>query len=97
VFLLETLVIRDGYIHSAPELAVEVLSPANTPARIHEKLSDYASIGIPEVWVIAPAERTIGIHRLADGKYDETILPHDGVTRPARFPSVNVDFSAIWP
>lgn len=33
VFLLATLDVRDGYIHNAPELAIEVLSPSNTPRR----------------------------------------------------------------
>src|SRR6202011_900025 len=30
VFVKEQIVEQDGYIHSAPELVVEVLSPANT-------------------------------------------------------------------
>jgi Uma2 family endonuclease len=88
VFSLANLIERDGYIHSVPELAVEVLSTPNSRARIHEKLADYASIGLPETWVVDPVERTVAIHRE---------LPHDGVTTLLRFPSVTVDFAAIWP
>ena len=97
VFQLAGLVERDGYIHSAPELAVEVLSPANTPQKVNEKLADYASIGIPEVWVVAPKERSVAIHLLTGSGFATAIHPHDGVTAPVRFPSVPVDFNAIWP
>ena len=103
VFVLATMLRHDGYIHSAPELAVEVLSPSNGPRRVRELLSDYASIGLGEVWVVDPADRTITLYRL-DGAslskssgYRATTLPHDAVTSPVRFPSVTVDFSGIWP
>ncbi|MES1258562.1 MAG: Uma2 family endonuclease [Acidobacteriota bacterium] len=97
VFILAAMVRRDGYIHSAPELAIEVLSPSNSPRRVRELLADYASIGLPEVWVIDPDRRTIALHFLENGAYRSTGLPHDGVTNPVRFPSVTVDFSTIWP
>ena len=38
VFIRGNVVEIDGYIHSAPELVVEVLSPANTRAERAEKL-----------------------------------------------------------
>jgi Uma2 family endonuclease len=61
VFDLSTLVGQDGYIHSAPQLAVEVLSPANTRREREEKLNDYAAIGTPGVWVISPEARTVEV------------------------------------
>jgi Uma2 family endonuclease len=54
VFQTDRIVELDGYIHSAPELVVEVLSPANTRAGRTEKLLDYESLGVPEVWVVSP-------------------------------------------
>jgi Uma2 family endonuclease len=97
VFVPATMLRRDGYIHSAPELAVEVLSPSNSPRRVRELLSDYAAIGIPEVWIVDPADRTITLYLLEGSDYRATALPHDAVTSPVRFPSVSVDFSGIWP
>jgi Uma2 family endonuclease len=67
VFELATLVEQDGYIHSAPQLLVEVLSPANTRQEREEKLADYASIGVPEVWAISPEARIVEILALQDG------------------------------
>ena len=97
VFIEKNMVIKDGYVHSAPELAVEVLSPANTPKRIRGKLADYASIVIPEVWVLDPDAQTVSIHRLNNDVYDLTLLPHNGATSLLSFPSSIVDFSTIWP
>src|SRR5690349_11117940 len=44
VFIKQNIVEQDGYIHSAPELVVEVLSLANTRRLMNEKISDYQSI-----------------------------------------------------
>ena len=52
---------QDGYIHSAPELVVEVLSPANTRVERTEKLRDYESLGVPEVWVVSPEAQTVEV------------------------------------
>ena len=43
VFVRSQVVEQDGYIHSAPELIVEVLSPANTRPERESKLKDYES------------------------------------------------------
>lgn len=36
----------------APDLAVEVLSPSNTPQAVHAKVADYLAAGTPLVWVV---------------------------------------------
>ncbi len=97
VFILSNATIRDGYFHSPPELAVEVLSPSNSPRQIRGKLSDYAHIGVPEVWIVNAAKREVEIHELEGSRYRVNTLPHDAVTSPLHFPSVSVDFSTIWP
>src|ERR1039457_2679722 len=66
VFEVATLVEQDGYIHSAPQLLVEVLSPSNNRREREEKLADYASIGAPEVWVVSPEARTVEVLYLED-------------------------------
>src|SRR5271156_1000088 len=45
VFVKAEIVEQDGYIHSAPRLAVEVVSPGNTRAERTQKLRDYESLG----------------------------------------------------
>jgi Uma2 family endonuclease len=97
VFVRSQVVDQDGYIHSAPELIVEVLSPANTRAARAEKLQDYESLGVPEVWVISPEARTVEVLSLKDGRLRTTALLRDGQIKPVHLPGVSVDVAAIWP
>ena len=97
VFIRSKVVERDGYIHSAPELVVEVLSPANTRSERAEKLQDYESLGVPEVWVVSPEAQTVEVLRLQDGRLATTTLLRQGHLSPVRFPEAVVDISAIWP
>src|SRR5258708_7792539 len=55
-----------GYIETAPDLLVEVLSPSNTSKQIRDKLKEYFAKGVRLVWVIAPEDRTLTIYRTAD-------------------------------
>src|SRR6266849_9577854 len=40
-----------------PDIAVEVLSPSETPSMIHRKLKQYFQAGVKEVWLIDPQSR----------------------------------------
>ncbi|MBY0506555.1 MAG: Uma2 family endonuclease [Bryobacteraceae bacterium] len=44
-----------------PDLAIEVLSPSETPARVHRKLGQYFRAGVREVWLIDPEDRSVEI------------------------------------
>ena len=59
----------------APDLAVEVLSPSNTPAAMHAKVADYLAAGTRRVWVVDPEARTVTVstsllwpHRLGEAE-----------------------------
>jgi Uma2 family endonuclease len=97
VFIRDNVVEHDGYIHSAPELIVEVLSPANTRSEHAGKLQDYESLGVPEVWVVSPEAQTVEVLLLQDGCLATTSLLREGQLTPTRFPDATVDISAIWP
>jgi Uma2 family endonuclease len=97
VFIRSHVIERDGYIHSAPELVVEVLSPANTRSERSEKLQDYESLGVPEVWVVSPEAQTVEVLLLKDGRLATTSLLREGQLKPTRFPEASVDITAIWP
>src|SRR5580700_422544 len=86
VFIRKNVVEQSGYIHSAPELVVEVLSPANTRSERAEKLQDYESLGVPEVWVVSPEAQMVEILLLQNGRLATTSLLRDGELKPNRFP-----------
>ncbi|SPF45373.1 conserved hypothetical protein [Candidatus Sulfopaludibacter sp. SbA4] len=96
VFQASTIVVRDGHVHSAPQLIAEVFLPADTPRERAEKLADYASLGVPEVWALWPEDRTVEVLYLEDGQYRRQARLTDGVLRPKYFPNVEVRISEIW-
>jgi Uma2 family endonuclease len=97
VFVRNQVVEQDGYVHSAAELIVEVLSPANTRVERAEKLKDYESLGVPEVWVVSPEARTVEVLSLQNGRLNTTGLVREGQLNPTHLPSVAIDVTAIWP
>ncbi len=97
VFIRSNVVEIDGYIHSAPELVVEVLSPANTRTERAEKLRDYESLGVAEVWVLSPEAETVEMLQLREGRLATTALLREGRIAPLRFPGAGIEISAIWP
>ena len=97
VFIRKSVVEQDGYIHSAPEVVVEVLSTANTRAERTEKLTDYESLGIPEFWVVSPEAQTVEVLQLKEGRLSTAVLLREGQLRPSQFPGAAIDIASIWP
>jgi Uma2 family endonuclease len=97
VFQRATLVERDGYIHSAPQLIIEVLSPSESPGRIAEKLRDYESIGVPEVWLFDPEPKTVEVLELQNGRLCRAARLAEGILKPKYFPTVQIKIAEIWP
>jgi Uma2 family endonuclease len=48
-----------GFFPGAPDLAVEVASPANRWSELHDKALDYLDAGARLVWIIDPAARRV--------------------------------------
>lgn len=55
-----------GRIHGAPDIAIEILSPSNTPQAMREKIADYLGAGALRVWIVDMKARTVAVYR-ADG------------------------------
>jgi Uma2 family endonuclease len=67
---------RDQRIASLfPDLAVEVLSPSNTPREMADKLADYFQSGTRLVWLIDPATKSAEVYTAIDQKQ---VVPTDG-------------------
>ena len=45
-----------------PDLAVEVLSPSNTPAEMKRKREEYLRNGVRLVWIVDPKTRTVAVY-----------------------------------
>jgi Uma2 family endonuclease len=56
---------KDGKLHSAPELVIEVLSPGATNLRRdrESKLNLYSRCGVEEYWIVSWTNRSVELHR----------------------------------
>jgi Uma2 family endonuclease len=52
-----------GVCEAVPNLCVEVLSPSDRWRDVHNKINEYLSRGVDEVWVINPRRRTLEVFR----------------------------------
>jgi Uma2 family endonuclease len=52
-----------GFYSGAPDVAIEVLSPADTPSEVREKISDYFGAGTPIVVIVDPDAQRATVHR----------------------------------
>ncbi len=59
----------DGYWHGAPDLVIEVLSPATALRDRREKFNLYEKHGVREYWLADPAAKSVEVYRLAKGKF----------------------------
>jgi len=56
-------------VEGAPDLVVEILSPSNTRSDLEAKLSDYATLGVSECWLVSPEARSVEILGLTEGSW----------------------------
>jgi Uma2 family endonuclease len=59
--------VPEGFLELAPDLAVEVLSPEDSPRGVLDKVGEYLAAGVQLVWVIDPrASRAVSYRSLTD-------------------------------
>jgi Uma2 family endonuclease len=77
-------------IRSAPEVAVEVLSPEDRASDVQDKVDDYLSFGVQAVWIIDPVRQRAWIHT--------ALGSHEAIGRILRNPSgdLEVPLSAVF-
>lgn len=68
-----------------PELVVEVVSPGkeNENRDYRYKRSEYAARGIPEYWIVDPAQQQVTILTWAEGLYEEKVFADSQVIESA--------------
>jgi Uma2 family endonuclease len=54
---------REPILGLAPDLAIEVLSPGNTPGEMRRKVREYFRSSVRLVWLVDPRERAADVYR----------------------------------
>jgi Uma2 family endonuclease len=86
-----------GLVSGHPDLAVEIVSPSSVRYDRVTKMRWYASIGVPEYWIVDPCAHTLERLVLEGDRYAiADALAEDSVFRPASFPGLEVPLAEWW-
>ncbi len=72
--------IIDDYVHGAPDLVVEILSPSTADYDRTTKRELYQRYGVPEYWLVDPYAKTITILRMGADGYNVHAVYGEGDT-----------------
>ncbi len=88
---------ENGLERGCPDLAIEVISPSSRSKDSVRKLHDYASIGVPEYWLIDAEAQTLERLVLRDGVYSIIeALEGDAVFSPGSYEGLEIPLSELW-
>ncbi len=85
-----------GLVKGSPDLGVEVISPSSRRYDRVTKLAWYASIGMPEYWIVDSEAKTIERLVLRDGVYAIVHVASDGTFDPASFPGLSIPLDRLF-
>jgi Uma2 family endonuclease len=81
----------------APDLIVEILSPASSKKDLNEKFNLYEENGVQEYWVVFPDSNVVNQYLLTDGVYEQTqSLGRSDTLRSAIFPDLVIDLRQVF-
>jgi Uma2 family endonuclease len=80
-----------------PDVVIEVASPSRRRFDRVTKLDYYRRIGVPEYWLVDPAERTLERLALRDGRYVVAdALSEGALLRPAEHEGLELPLGELW-
>jgi Uma2 family endonuclease len=86
-----------GLERGRPDLAIEVISPSSRSKDSVRKLHDYASLGVPEYWLVDPEASILERLVLRDGTYSIVEALEGAATfRPDGFEGLEIDLGLLW-
>ncbi len=81
----------------APDIAVEILSPATSYKDQTEKLRLYEKYGVKEYWIFNPDAKYAMIYRLEGAKYGKPeYLNEDDTLESKALKGLKIDLSKVW-
>ncbi|MBZ4423204.1 Uma2 family endonuclease [Myxococcus sp. RHSTA-1-4] len=85
------------YFTLAPDWVCEVLSPSTEALDRNRKRAIYAREGVGHVWLVDPAERTLEVFQLRDGRWAERgRYTSEERVRAEPFEVLELELGALW-
>jgi Uma2 family endonuclease len=82
--------------NGAPDLVIEILSPANDAEEMLRKFQKYLQAGVREYWIIDLDNHLIQVHILNKGRYISSVYDGDAVVPVSILPGLSVELNALW-
>jgi Uma2 family endonuclease len=86
--------VDEKYGEKPPVLAVEVLSPNDTPGKIMRRISEQKRFGAPLIWVLDPEARNVTIYR--PGKEEKVVSESEELTGEDVLPDLRVRVAELF-
>jgi Uma2 family endonuclease len=83
-----------GFVPVAPDLAVEVFSPSDSPAQLMRKIKQYLAAGTHTVWVIYPEQKQVHVIEAAGA--DRILNAPDMLDCPELLPGFSVLVESLF-
>jgi hypothetical protein len=88
--------VTDAYLDGPADLVIEVLLSGHEEQDREVKRRYYARGGVPEYWIIDPADNAAEFLRLEGGAYHRQPIAPDGRYRPAAVPGLALLPARLW-
>jgi Uma2 family endonuclease len=90
-------IITPQHVRGAPDLVVEVLSPATAHRDRQSKQQLYARYGVAHYWIVDPERRELAVHALEGDAYRQVSLARNDeeITAPP-FPNLTIPLTDLW-
>lgn len=89
-------IITEQNIQGAPDLVVEILSPATAERDRGVKRTTYARFGVSEYWLVSPDTNTVEIIRLQEPGLPRRIVSRSETLTSALFPGLALSLEEIF-
>jgi len=78
----------------APDLAVEVFSPSDSPAQLMRKIKQYLAAGAHTIWVVYPEQKQVHVIEAAGA--DRILDAADTLDCPELLPGFSVPVESLF-
>jgi len=85
---------RTKFVSFAPDLAIEVVSPDESAATVHDKIDDYIRAGVRLIWVIYPSRQQIVVHH--PDRTAQILTAEDTLTGGEVIPGFAIPVKAVF-
>ncbi len=90
-------IIKEANIQGAPDLAVEILSPASEKRDRGAKQKLYARAGVIESWIVDPTAKTVEVFSLGESGYQRiNLFNHTDTLCSPLFPGLSISLSNVF-